>query len=149
MNENIAKEGVKFSKDNQPSPKAKSEGLKRFHDRKKIRDDFFKEFSKTILANGAKVDTFQECVKVLKKVIFTNAAIITVEDSDSDKREIHLSNVSMGQKQAELVLKIFDFLSPSEKQELKATVVIDNKDVGVNKLAAMLDELKQPESKSS
>ena len=120
--DNVINNGKPFSSDNQPDPAAKSAGLKRWHERKKLRDDFFVEFSETTLGDGTKIDTFKEAVKVLKNAVL--------------KSELPLK------ERADLIIKLSEFLAPTEKQEISATVTLDSTDVGVNKLAKMLDELK-------
>lgn len=98
-NPNIKNYAVKFSKEYQPSPKAVSEGLKRWHDRKKLKDNFIKAFAKAVVKNDKgqdiEVNTFEEAIKVLHKAV--------------------LSKDLMLDKRSKTFLEICDFLGIKEQ----------------------------------
>ncbi len=69
-NPNIAKEGVKFSKDNQPSPEAKSAGKKRISNFKDAMVFFGEQLKKQINVGGENIElTYQSNIafELLKK----------------------------------------------------------------------------------
>jgi len=116
---NVIGKGKLYSKDYQPSPEAKSAGWESFQQRKKFKDEFFSEFAK-ITIDGKPVETFKESIKVLQRAIF---------DKSIDLKD-----------RAELILKINQFIAPTEKQEISAEVNIITTEKGVEKLADILLE---------
>ena len=86
---------TQFTKEYQPSPQAKSEGTKRWWDRRKLKEDMFKALAEPLLTSeGQSIDTFDEGIKLLKKALFA-------KDTPINKR-------------AELFLKITDLIGIKE-----------------------------------
>ena len=99
MNENIVNEGVKFSKENQPDPIAKSEGVKAWWKRQNLKNDLFNEFAKPLLnAAGIENPTFEQGIKLYKKALFSTES----ELSDHAK--------------ADAFLRLCDFLCEKESK---------------------------------
>lgn len=72
MNPNISKVGVKFSKENQPSPEAKSEGKQAWEDRRRLKDDLMSEFVKPLVdkETGEQKATFEAGILMCKSAMF-------------------------------------------------------------------------------
>lgn len=84
-----------FSKDNQPSPKAKSEGRKRWEDRKKLRENLYREFLRKEFNIDGKM-----FFKGMQHRLMTMIKNGTLTDKEK----------------ADLILKIINLLSPEEKE---------------------------------
>lgn len=85
-----------FTSEHQPSPKAKSEGVKRWWDRKKLKEDMFKAFAEPLItSDGKTIEPCEAGVDLLKKALFSKG----------------MTPIS---KRAELFLKICDFLGIKE-----------------------------------
>lgn len=84
----------RFSAVNQPSPQAKSEGLRKWHDRNRLLDNIAEEFAEEItLADGTKMIGTKALVFRLKKTLLS---------SKTDKLTL---------EQAKLAFKFFDIMS--------------------------------------
>jgi len=94
--ENVINNGVEFSKDNRPSSEAVSEGLKAFHERKRMKDEMFAEFAKPLI--GDKAPSFQRGVELYKDAIFDPDSRITLKE------------------RAELFVKFCDFVGIKESK---------------------------------
>lgn len=65
----------RFSKENQPSPAAKSAGLKQWHDRRRLLDLLAEEFAEDIsLADGSKIAGTRALILRLKKTLLSPKA---------------------------------------------------------------------------
>lgn len=115
---------TQFSADNQPSAQAKSSGTKAWWDRRKFKDELFQEFAKPLLGkDGIEKATFEEGVKLLKKVIFYPSEDL----SDKDR--------------AELFLKLSLALAPQEnKIEASITGDVEHNVSGIDKFAVILQK---------
>lgn len=106
MSERAGKNGkvppkeYRFSRTYQPSPKAKSEGVRKWHDRQRLKDNILDVFSEAIgFQDGERRIIAMEAVarRVLKFLLEKNPQ-------------------GMSAKQVELAIKLFDFLAPTESK---------------------------------
>lgn len=89
----------RFSSTRQPSAKAKSEGLKKWHDRHRLKDDFSSVFAQEILLNnGNKITGYEALAKKLLKFFL---------DKTPDK---------MTKGQAELMIRFLSMITPAESK---------------------------------
>lgn len=92
----------RFSKTNQPTPAAKRAGIKRWHERNRLRDNLLEVFTEEIpTASGEKICGMEALGRRLRKYFL-----------DPNQK-------SMTPKQVELALKLFEMLAP-KKVEIEA-----------------------------
>ena len=96
--ENVIGKGTPFSSENQPDPKLISEGVKRWWDRRKLKNELIAEFSKSFVNDdGKKIQPFEDGVLLIKRAIFDYENDLTAKEK------------------SELFLKFCDFVGVSEK----------------------------------
>lgn len=110
----------RFSKDNQPSPQAKSEGRLRWSSRKRLIDDMYTELiGKVHFTNGNEMPALQAMIKKLQNFLL------------GSKSE------NLTAKQADILLKVLDLLIPKEnKMDLK----VENTTISQADLMAIMTE---------
>jgi len=97
---------------NQPSPEAKSEGVKQWWDRRKFKNELFQEFAKPLTPEGVDTPTFEAGVELYKRAIFHKDSGLSIKE------------------RADMFIKFCDFVGINEQkinQTSTSEVTLKNK----------------------